>query len=284
MLGRSFPFTIRTIGILIATTALLMLVAKIGTAKAMAYEEQTCNIDADSALGLENYPAAIALHQSFLRSHPDDALAHYHLGFAYGMMGRGSDEIRECRKAVMLGLREWDLFLDLGLAYLEKGDSANAIATLQTSTLLGSQHPDAHFNLALAYEKAERLTDAMREIVTALRLAPADPDMRNTKAIICAESGDLACARDEWTLLLQIAPRYTPARLNLLILTGSAPELHRSSPDTIEIPQSVAVEAWSSHRRMADVATNTSPKGRSSLPQMRTVRQDRLSCPYSLRQ
>ncbi len=161
MPGRSFPFTFRTIGILVATTALLILIAKIGTAKAVAYGEQTCNIDADSALGLENYPAAIALHRSFLQSHPDNALAHYHLGFAYGMMGRGSNEIREYRKAVTLGLREWDLFLDLGLAYLEKGDYPNAIATLQTSTLLGSQHPEAYFNLAIAYEKADRLSDAM---------------------------------------------------------------------------------------------------------------------------
>jgi Flp pilus assembly protein TadD len=259
MLGTSYPFTIRNVGILVAITVILMLAAKVGTAKAAAYEEQLCNIDADSALGLENYPAAIALHRSFLQSHPDNALAHYHLGFAYGMMGRGSNEIHEYRRAVTLGLREWDLFLDLGLAYLEKGDYPNAIATLQTSTLLGSQHPEAHFNLALAYEKAERLSGAMGEIVTALRMAPTDPDMRNTKAIICAESGDLACARDEWTLLLQIAPSYAPARLNLVILMGSAPELHRLSSDTVEIPQLVAVKAWLNHRPTAERRNQYAP-------------------------
>ncbi len=108
--------------------------------------------------------------------------------------------------------------------------------------------------------------------------------MRNTKAIICAESGDLACARDEWMLLLQIAPGYAPARLNLAILTGSTPELHRSSSNTVEIPQLVAVEAWSNRRPTAERHNQHAAKGRNSLPQTRTVRQDRPSCPYSLRQ
>jgi Flp pilus assembly protein TadD len=244
--GGSFRFTVRTVAILIAATA-LMLALKIGVSGA-ADEEQTCSVSADSALGLENYPAAITLHRSFLLSHPDDALAHYHLGFAYGMVGRGSEEIREYRKAVTLGLRAWDLFLDLGLAYLEQRDYMKSIDALQTSVTLGREHPEAHFNLAIAYENAGRLNDAMRETISALRMAPADPDLRNTKAIICAEMGNLTCARDEWTLLLKIAPGYAPARTNLAILMGSAPDLHRSSPNAVEIPQLTAVESWPSHQ------------------------------------
>ncbi len=239
---RPLPFTIPGVGILIATTALLTLVADRGTASDVGHEAQACEINADAALVRENYPAAIALHRRFLRSHPENALAHYHLGFAYGMAGRGTEEIREYRRAVALRLHQWDLFVDLGLAYLEQRDYSDAIDALRTSVALGPQHLEPHFNLAIAYENAHRLSDAMREIVTALRFAPADPDMRNTKAIICAESGDLMCARDEWKLLRQIAPNYAPARINLGILTGSAPELEQSSGDTMEIPQLIGVE------------------------------------------
>jgi hypothetical protein len=71
-------------------------------------------------------------------------------------------------------------------------------------------------------------------------MAPADLDMRNTKAIICAESGDLKCAHDEWALLLQMAPGYAPARTNLAILMGAAPESHPTLPNTVEIPQLIA--------------------------------------------
>ena len=79
--------------------------------------EQICDIRADAALGLKDYQTAIRLHRYLLRSHPNDALAHYHLGFAYGMVGRSAEEIDEYQKAVTLGLHSWDLFLNLGLAY-----------------------------------------------------------------------------------------------------------------------------------------------------------------------
>jgi tetratricopeptide (TPR) repeat protein len=237
---RTWPFAIP-----IAATALLIFLLGTGKSNAAAPEEQICDIAADSALGLEDYPTAIALHRIFLRAHPDNALAHYHLGFAYGMTGHASEEIHEYRKAVSLGLREWDLFLDLGLTYLDQRDYPKAVNALETSVLLGPEHPEAHFNLAIAYEKAGQLPDAMKEIIASLRMTPADLDARNIKAVICAELGDLKCAHHEWTLLTQIAPDYAPARTNLAILTGSAQEPLPSIPNTVEIPQLVESASWS---------------------------------------
>jgi hypothetical protein len=52
------------------------------------------------------------------RSHPANALAHYHLGFAYGMTGDETREINEYERATALGLSRWDLFLNLGIAFL----------------------------------------------------------------------------------------------------------------------------------------------------------------------
>ena len=48
-----------------------------------------------------------------------NALAHYHLGFAYGMVGRHQEEIDEYRRAVALRLTDWTLFLNLGFARFE---------------------------------------------------------------------------------------------------------------------------------------------------------------------
>jgi Flp pilus assembly protein TadD len=91
---------------------------------------------------------------------------------------------------------------------------------LQAAVLLGADHPEAFFNLAIAYERDDRLREALQEIMISLRLAPLDREEHNTKAIICAELEDLVCARDEWTHLIQVAPDYTPARVNLAILSG----------------------------------------------------------------
>jgi Tfp pilus assembly protein PilF len=87
----------------------------------------------------------------------NDALAHYHLGFAYGMVGRDAEEISEYLWAAKLGLHRWDLFLNLGLAYLEQHQLSNATAALETAVFLGPEHPETHFNLATVYERERRL-------------------------------------------------------------------------------------------------------------------------------
>ena len=184
-------------------------------------EKELCDVNADFALGLEDYPAAIALHRKVLLAHHDDALAHYHLGFAYGMTGDTRNEINQYLTAAKLGLKKWDLFLNLGIAYLGEHDWPKAIKALQTAVLIAPDHPEAHLNLAIAYERNNRLGEALQEIIASLHLAPEDPDERNTKGIICAEMGNIACARDEWAHLVQVAPDYTPARVNLDILNGS---------------------------------------------------------------
>lgn len=218
---------------LFAAIALALLLPCIASSWAAASKEEICDVDADFALGLEDYPAAIALHRKVLRAQSDNALAHYHLGFAYGMTGHETDEINEYLAAARLGLEKWDLFLNLGLVYLGRNDGPKAIKMLQTAVLLGPKHPEAHFNLAIAYEKGNRLSNALQEIIVSLRLAPEDPDERNTKGIICAELKNLVCARDEWTHLVQVAPNYAPARVNLAILSGSHMPLTASTSSAL---------------------------------------------------
>jgi Flp pilus assembly protein TadD len=207
--------------LILAAITLTISLPCLASGWAAASKEDICNADADFALRLADYSAAIASHRNILRTQTDNALAHYHLGFAYGMTGRKTDEINEYLAAARLGLTKWDLFLNLGVAYLSQNDGPNAIKTLQTAVLLGPKHPEAHFNLAIAYEKGNRLGEALQEITLSLRLAPGDSDGQNTKGVICAELGNLVCARDEWEHLVQAVPDYAPARANLAILNGS---------------------------------------------------------------
>jgi Flp pilus assembly protein TadD len=202
----------------IAATALLIFLSAAVSSWAFARKEEVCDVAADSALGVEDYATAVTLHRKLLGSHPNDALAHYHLGFAYGMLGRDADEISEYLAAVNLGFQKWDLFLNLGQAYLERHELAHATAALQTAASLGPEHAETHFNLALVYARRNRLPEALREITASRRLAPEDLDAGNTNAIICAEMDDLSCAQDTWTDLIQRAPDYAPARRNIVIL------------------------------------------------------------------
>src|SRR5712664_324280 len=110
---------------------------------------EICDATADYFLGIEDYPETAKLHRILIAAHPDDALAHYHLGFTYGMLGRHTEELAEYRRAVSLGLKQWDLFLNLGLAYLQDGNADAAT----DAVALGPGHAGAHFNLGLAYER-----------------------------------------------------------------------------------------------------------------------------------
>ena len=171
--------------------------------------------------GLGDYSTAIELHRRLLLSEGNNAIAHYHLGFAYGMVGLTAEEISEYRAAIGLGLKNWDLFLNLGLAYFDRHELENATAAFETAVALGPQHAETHFNLAVVYERENRLHEALREIVVSLSLAPENLDAANTDAIICAKMGNIVFARNIWTLLVQAAPDYAPARTNLAILNRS---------------------------------------------------------------
>ena len=203
---------------ILAAALLLFSSAMASGPWARTADKLVCDVAADVALEAQDYPTAIDLHRKFLRLRKNNALAHYHLGFAYGMTGNLSEEIREYRTAISLGLNAWDLFLNLGLAYYDQRDLPAATAALGTAVLLGPEHAETHFNLAVIYEKENRLPEALQEVTKALVLEPGNMDAANTHAIICARMGDLVDAREIWTLLVRTAPDYAPARRNLAIL------------------------------------------------------------------
>ena len=181
-------------------------------------ERQICDVGADYALGGEDYPAAIRLHTAVVREHPDNALAHYHLGFAEGMMGDRTAEVSEYQRAATLGLKNWDLFLNLGLAQLEIGDLDAATASLCQAVTLGGNHPESHFNLALVYERRGMLADAEREMLASIQLNPDQPDARNSLGVIYAQEGKTVRASLVWRDLIREVPDYQPARTNLALL------------------------------------------------------------------
>ena len=201
-----------------AAVLLLAFVFTIGPPSAEATDKQVCDVAADFALGMEDFSTAIALHKKLLRSDKTDALAHYHLGYAYGMVGRIPEEIEEYLSAISLGLGKWDLFLNLGHAYVERHELAKAAVALETAVALGPQHSETHFDLAIVYEQQNRLREALEQIEASRNFAPNDPDAANVNAIVCAEMGHFGCAHRIWSSLVQNAPDYSVARTNLAAL------------------------------------------------------------------
>jgi len=214
-LGKVYRFCL----LLAALLALaLRLPAPAQSATRSDVQEEVCDPLADYFLGMEDYSEAIRRHIQVIKQHPDNALAHYHLGFAYGLTGQHQKELREYQRAVDLGLSDWELFLNLGLLYLEREHLSTATQILQLATLLGPVQPETHFNLALAYERRGNLERAEQQMLVALQIDPDQPDAHNALGAIYAEEGQYMRADQEWTELVTANPEYQPARANLNIL------------------------------------------------------------------
>ena len=181
-------------------------------------DTQICDPIADYYLGMEDYPEAIRRHLLVIREHPDNALAYYHLGFAYGVIGDHQRELADYQKAIELGLGDWELFLNLGLLYADTGHPDQAIRVLQLAELLGPYRPETHFNLGLLDERMGMYQKAEQEMLLSLRLDPTQVDARNTLGVIYAEQGSYERAHKEWLDLVHANPQYAPARANLAIL------------------------------------------------------------------
>jgi tetratricopeptide (TPR) repeat protein len=243
-------------GIAFGVGILLLALGNARIACAGGTERQICDVGADYALGLEHYPDAIRLHADVVRKHPDDALAHYHLGFAEGIIGNKTAELSEYQRAAALGLRNWDLFLNLGLAQLENGDLDAATDSLQRAVLLGEDHSESHFNLALVYERRGMLADAERETLDSLRLNPGQPDARNSLGVIYAEEGKTVRASMVWRELVREAPDYQPARTNLALL-GSPSEVALGQTAAVTPPPAAAVKAIDDQRKLHSLTVIT---------------------------
>jgi tetratricopeptide (TPR) repeat protein len=181
-------------------------------------EHGVCDALADYYLGMEDYPDAIRRHREVLQREPDNALAHYHLGFAYGAIGEHRQEVAQYEKAIELGLNDWQLFLNLGLLYAQDGRLASALDVTRLATLLGPYRPETHFNLGLLDERLGSYQPAEQEMLLSLRLDPSQLDARNQLGVIYAEEGNYRRAREEWTDLLVSDPQYSPAQANLALL------------------------------------------------------------------
>lgn len=86
MVGNKRARNVRNIELTIVLTELPALLRITNHAIAGGAEQQICVIASDSSLGFEDYLEAIRRHVDVVRKHPDNALAHYHLGFALGML------------------------------------------------------------------------------------------------------------------------------------------------------------------------------------------------------
>ena len=171
-----------------------------------------CDEEADDAMRGQDYEAGIHLHQRFLEKQPENGLALYHLGYAYGQAGDRLNEVSYYERAVELGFFGDRIFFNMGMAYGELNQPTKAIRAFKKALEIEPDSADNHFALALAYQGNSEDKRAEKEFLKTISIDPAHPDARLYLAMLYADGGYLKKAAEQLRKLLELHPGHRPAR------------------------------------------------------------------------
>jgi protein O-GlcNAc transferase len=121
----------------------------------------------------KNYARAVELLSGFLKDFPNDPIAHFQLGYVYGLLQRNDDSISEYRRAAELKPDLAEAHLNLGLSLLDAKDFAGAAIALQRAAELMRGQARPRYLAGLAYERSGNIPAAIAQYALA---APLDPN------------------------------------------------------------------------------------------------------------
>lgn len=154
-----------------------------------------CPEFADLPLRNGLYEQAIEDHLRVLNEEPENALAHYHLGYAYGQLGQHVGEVQEYERALDLGLTREDVLFNLGMAYAELGALDKAEQTLRRVITIAPDSSDNHEALGMVYYEQRHFDEAIASCERATRLEPENPHAWHCLALALAGAGKLEDSR-----------------------------------------------------------------------------------------
>jgi Tfp pilus assembly protein PilF len=180
----------------------------------------TCDQEADRVMGRQDYEGGIVLHKRVLKEVPDNGLAWYHLGYAYGQTGDLAKEVSCYEKAVGLGFQGGQIFFNLGMAYGELSEIDKSIRAFKKAVEKDPGSADNYFGLGMAYRRNLDDKRAEKEFMKALRIDPSHLEARLHLSMLYMDKGDLQKARDQLRKVLEIDPTHRVARESLKSIQG----------------------------------------------------------------
>jgi tetratricopeptide (TPR) repeat protein len=175
-------------------------------------ENWTCDNEADEAMKRTDYAAGIFLHERFLEKDPENALALYHLGYAYGQIGEHLSEVAHYEKAIAFGYKRDLIFFNLGMAYGELDQTQKSINAFKQALEMNPDSADNHLGLAMAYQKSAADKLAEEEFLKAIDIDPQQVEARLLLSLLYADWGELQKAADQLREVLEIDPTNARAR------------------------------------------------------------------------
>ena len=171
-----------------------------------------CDREADDAMKRNDYETGIFLHKRFLEKEPENALALYHLGYAYGQIGEHLREVSHYEKAIACGYTRDRIFFNLGMAYGELNQTEKSISAFKQALKINPGNADNHYELAMAYQRSASDKLAEEEFLKAIDIDPRHVEARLLLSMLYADWGELQMAADQLRKVMEIDPTNERAR------------------------------------------------------------------------
>jgi Flp pilus assembly protein TadD len=169
---------------------------------------------AQSDLDKQNYSAAVLELQQYIVKKPQDAAAHFLLGYAYTALKNPGGAAAEYAKAAELNPKMAEAQLNLGLTLLDSSP-ANAVAPLAKAVELMPDQARPKLSLGWAFERSGQSTKAIEQYKAAEKQDPTNFSIHIALARTLLASDKPADAEPEFHAALALKPDATAPRLGL---------------------------------------------------------------------
>lgn len=160
---------------------------------------------AQEAMAKKDYPSAVTAYQQYLSKMPNDAIAHFQLGYAFTALERPADAKPEYERAIELNPNMAEAYENLGFTLLPT-DPAAAIEPLKQAVDLRKGDAKMLWALGTAYESAGQLDAAVEQYRAASSLPGAGPVVQDSLGRALLKTGSTAEAEAAFRAALATHP------------------------------------------------------------------------------
>jgi len=211
---------------------------KNSAAKSSAANARELLAQAQQYLNKSDFPHAITVLGQYLALEPDDAVAHFQLGYALSNIKHDGDAAKEYARAAELKPDFAEAHLNLGLALLETDPAAAAVSFKRAAELMPKQAKPL-FLEGSALERSGNDAGAVTLYGQAADLDPKSFDIYFAWGRALLRSGDAAGAEQRFRQALALRADSAPGRLGL---ANSLTEQHKTDAAAAEFAEYLKVQ------------------------------------------
>ncbi len=166
---------------------------------------------------LKRYNDAIDAYRQTIRINPKYADAWTGLGFTYGLLKRYNDAIDAYRQAIRINPKYADAWINLGVAYNDLGRYNDAIDAYRQVIRINPEQASAWFGLGTAYGLLKRYNDAIDAYRQTIRINPEYADAWFNLGVIYHYSGNQTAALDAVQELRRLNPEKADELFDMIV-------------------------------------------------------------------